>query len=177
MMGDYENAAVIFVATFLSVLAVGVEMRAIVRKRQGLAALAACIIAGGQIVALKLVPSSGSWADVAAYVLANGLGILASFRAYAAVHSRQDQFHPPFDVCEGRRECFFAEAHACKNDVGNCLAYAAVRKAVGGGGAQGGDVAVPRSDIQHLIAKGVTHDGTARFCKMATVSRKMGLKE
>jgi hypothetical protein len=108
----------IFGATFLSVLAVGVEMRAIARKRITLAAMAACVIAAGQIVALKLVPSSASWVDGASYVLANALGILASFQVYASASAENAQFQRPFDGCQGRTECFVIEGAGCPSGGG-----------------------------------------------------------
>ena len=70
---------IIFVATLVSVLCIGVQMRAISRYQIGLAASCAVIIAAGQLVAMKVVPGSTDWLDYASYVAANCLGILVSF--------------------------------------------------------------------------------------------------
>jgi hypothetical protein len=110
---------VIFVGTLVSVLAVGVEMRAISRHQIGLAAGCAAIIAGGQLVAMRLVPGSTDWLDYASYIAANFIGIWVSFSLYGVFQKKSFEF--PLHICEGKVKCPFKDG-ACSKDLNSCPA-------------------------------------------------------
>ena len=112
---------IIFVATLVSVLCIGVQMRAISRYQIGLAASCAVIIAAGQLVAMKVVPGSTDWLDYASYVAANCLGILVSFEVHRRMAGKTNKFEVPLPICEGKIDCPFMKS-ACLKDLSGCPA-------------------------------------------------------
>lgn len=112
---------VIFIGTLISVLAIGVEMRAISRHQIGLAVGSAAIIAGGQLVAMRLVPGSTNWLDYACYVVANCIGIWVSFALHRKMVQKTTSFEVPLHICEGKIQCPFMTG-ACSKDLSRCPA-------------------------------------------------------
>lgn len=110
---------IIFVGTLVSVLAIGVQVRAISRHQISLAAASAAIIAGGQLVAMRLVPGSTNWLDYATYVAANCLGIGLSFALHRLVIRKTTKFEVPLPFCEGKIQCPFM-AGVCSKDLARC---------------------------------------------------------
>ena len=114
---------VIFFCTLISVLAVGVEVRAIARYQISLAVGSAAFIAGGQLVAMRLVPSSTNLLDNFSYIGANcigiGIGIGISFALHRGMALKTNKFETPLSLCEGKEICPFT-TRACPKDSALC---------------------------------------------------------
>ena len=112
---------VIFFITLVSVLSIGVQMRAISRYQIGLAVSCAAIIAAGQLVAMKVVPGSTNWLDYDSYAAANCIGIWVSFEVHRKMAKRATKFEAPLSICEGKIDCPFMNS-ACLKDLKRCPA-------------------------------------------------------
>ena len=118
----FPSYLVIFVVTLVSVLSIGVQMRAMSRYQIGLAVSCAAIIAAGQLVAMKLVPGSTNWMDYASYVAATCLGIWVSFSVHSAMVKKSPKFEVPLSICEGKIQCPFMAGACVKEDLKRCPA-------------------------------------------------------
>lgn len=117
------TSLIIFFATLLSIMAVGMQTRAISKNQKLLAAFSAALFAIGYLVALKLVPQTNNYWDYFAYVFGNFLGILISFKIHHKV-TIKGEFKKPFDFCNNReRKCEFREDGLCSESKEGCPVY------------------------------------------------------
>ena len=117
------TAIIIYITTLISIIAIGMQTRAISKNQKLLAALSASIFAMGYLFALKLVPQSTNYWDYFAYVLANFVGILFSFHIHSKV-TQKNQFKKPFDFCNNReKKCEFREDGLCSESIKGCPVY------------------------------------------------------
>ena len=117
------SSIVIFIATLLSVIAIGMQTRAISKNQMFLAAFSASVVAMGYLFALKLVPQTTNPWDYVAYILANSMGIFISFKIHAKV-TVKGEFKKPFDFCNNReRKCEFREDGKCSESREGCPVY------------------------------------------------------
>lgn len=110
------DTAAIFFSTLVSVLAIGMQTRAISKHQAGLAVLCSALIAGCQLVALKLIPNTSGLANGAAYIIAGTLGIHLSFGLHRLVAGGSER---PLALCEGKESCPFS-GEPCKGDETSC---------------------------------------------------------
>lgn len=118
----FPSYLVIFVVTLISVLSIGVQMRAMSRYQIGLAVSCAAIIAAGQLVAMRLVPGSTNWMDYARYVAATCIGIWVSFIVHSVMVKKATKFEVPLPLCEGKSQCPFMSGACVKEDLNRCPA-------------------------------------------------------
>lgn len=117
------TSIIIFITTLISVIAIGMQTRAISKNQKFLAAISASIFAMGSVVTLKLVPQSGNYLDYFAYVFANFVGIFYSFKIHNKV-TLKDEFKKPFDFCHNReKKCEFREDKKCSESRDGCPVY------------------------------------------------------
>ena len=116
----------LFLATLASVLAIGVEMRALAKGNVWLAVFCAVVIALGQTVVFKTLPNSPGWDGAAAYALANAIGIWLSF----IVHKKATQgvFKEPFPFCDGVNVCPLDGKSECTGEESSCKGWKVLRE-------------------------------------------------
>lgn len=114
---------IIFITTLLSVIAIGMQTRAISKNQMILAAFCASVVAIGYLFALKLVPQTTNYWDYIAYITANFIGIFASFKIHNKV-TIKGEFKKPFDFCNNReKKCEFREDGLCSESREGCPVY------------------------------------------------------
>lgn len=114
---------IIFFTTMLSVIGIGMQTRAISKNQMFLAAFCASIVAVGYLFTFKLVPKSESYLDYLAYIAANFVGILISFKIHHRV-TVKDEFKKPFDFCNNSaKKCEFREDGKCSESKEGCPVY------------------------------------------------------
>lgn len=124
------TSLIIFITTLISIIAIGMQTRAISKNQKFLAAFSASIFAMGYLFALKLVPQSNNYWDYIAYVLANFVGILSSFKIHSKV-TIKDEFKKPFDFCNNReKKCEFREDGLCSESRQGCPVYVTFTKKI-----------------------------------------------
>jgi len=122
------TSIIIFITTLLSVIAIGMQTRAISKNQMILAAFCASVVAIGYLFALKLVPQTTNYWDYIAYIAANFLGIFISFKIHHKV-TIKGEFKKPFDFCNNReRKCEFREDGLCSESREGCPVYVTFTK-------------------------------------------------
>lgn len=82
------TALLLFVATFGSVFALGIQSLNVNRGHERMAFLTSLFIGVFNLVILKIASQPNEWIESAAYLLGGPLGIVSAMRSHAALAAR-----------------------------------------------------------------------------------------